>query len=293
MDITVALGAGGARGNAHIGVLRRLEQEGFKIRAVAGTSFGGIVAAMYAAGHTPNEIEEIFLKVDQSSLYGRSPTEKPALLGLVGVRKWLDEVLPDNTFEELLLPCAMSAADLNCGCEVVLDHGLVKDAIMATIAVPGIFPVCDWNGCELIDGGVINPVPVSLARQLAPSLPVIAVSLETPIGQPAQAVGVPVPSLVPKAIVDRLANFRYARAFDVFLRSVDVTSRAMAEYRLGIDKPNIIIRPKVSDIDLLDKVDVQKVAQRGEDAVDAVLPELRQMVHWTSRLRRKYFGDNE
>jgi NTE family protein len=290
MDITVALGSGGARGNAHIGVLRRLEREGFKIRAVAGTSFGAIVAALYAAGHTPDEIEATFQKVNQSKLYGRSPVEKPALLGLVGVRKWLDEVLPDNTFEELLLPCAFSAVDLNCGCEVVLDHGLVKDAIMATIAVPGIFPVCDWEGCQLIDGGVVNPVPVSLARKMAPSLPVVAVSLQTPAGEPAQAIGVPVPGMLPKPILDRLSNFRYAQAFDIFLRSVDVTNRAMAEYRLKIDKPDVVIRPKVSDINLLDQVDVRKVAQRGEEAVEVVLPELRRMIHWTSLLRRNLFG---
>lgn len=291
MDITVALGAGGARGNAHIGVLRRLEREGFKIRAVAGTSFGGIVAALYAAGHTPNEIEAIFRKVDQSKLYGRSPAEKPSLLGLIGVRKWLDQVLPDNTFEELLLPCALSAADLNCGCEVVLDHGLVKDAIMATIAVPGIFPVCDLGGCELIDGGVINPVPVSLARALAPSLPVVAVSLQTATGEPAQSVGVPVPGALPKPILDRLSNFRYAQAFDIFLRSVDVTNRAMAEYRLQLDKPDVVIRPQVSAINLLDRVDIREVAQCGEEAVEAVLPELNRMRHWTSRLRRNIFGD--
>lgn len=290
MDITVALGAGGARGNAHVGVLRRLEREGFKIRAVAGTSFGGIVAALYAAGHSPDEIEAIFLRVDQSNLYGRSPTERPSLLGLVGVRRWLDQVLPNNTFDELLLPCALSAVDLNCGCEVILDHGLVKDAIMATIAVPGIFPVCEWGGCELIDGGVINPVPVSLARALAPSLPVVAVSLQTPAGEPAQSIDVPVPGALPKPILDRLSNFRYAQAFDIFLRSVDVTNRAMAEYRLKIDKPAVVIRPKVSDINLLDQVDIRDMAQRGEEAVEAVLPELRRMVHWTSRLRRKLIG---
>jgi NTE family protein len=290
MDITVALGSGGARGNAHVGVLRRLEQEGFKIRAIAGTSFGGIVSAMYAAGHTPNEIEEIFLKVDQSKLYGRSPLEKPSLLGLVGVRKWLDDVLPDNTFEELLIPCALSAVDLNCGCEVVLNHGLVKDAIMATIAVPGIFPVCDRDGCELIDGGVINPVPVSLARALAPSLPVVAVTLQTPIGEPARGISMPIPNGLPKPLVERISNFRYAQAFDIFLRSVDVTNRAMAEYRLRMDKPDVVIRPKVNDIDLLDQVDIREVACRGEEAVEIALPQLKRTAHWTSRLRRNILG---
>jgi NTE family protein len=161
---------------------------------------------------------------------------------------------------------------------------------MATIAVPGIFPACPWDDYELIDGGVLNPVPVSLARNLASSLPVVAVALQTPMGEPARSIEVPVPNGLPKPILDRLANFRYAQAFDIFLRSVDVSNRAVAEYRLVVDKPDVIIRPRVGTIKLLERVDVHEVARRGEEAVDAVLPELRQMVSWKSRLRRRYFG---
>lgn len=290
MEITLALGGGGAKGNAHIGVLRRLEKEGFKIRAVAGTSFGGIVAVMYASGYAPGEIEDIFAKVDQASLYGRSSEENPSLLGLAGVRKWLDQVLPGRTFADLKIPCAVPAVDLNCGCEVILNEGPVKDALLATIAVPGIFPTYPWHEWDLVDGGVLNPVPVSVARSLSPSLPVVAVTLHAPMGEPARSIEVPVPSAVPKPILDRLAHIRYAQAFNIFLRSVDVGNRAVAEYRLAVDKPDVIIRPAVSDIELLEQVDVREVARRGDEAVEAVLPELRQMVSWTSRLRRTLFG---
>lgn len=290
MDITLALGGGGAKGNAHIGVLRRLEKEGFKIRAVAGTSFGGIVAVMYAAGYTPDEIEENFSKVDQPSLYGRLPDERPSLLGLAGVRKWLDDVLAERTFADLDLPCAVTAVDLNGGREVILNEGPVKNALLATIAVPGIFPAHPWQDWVLVDGGVLNPVPVSIARSLAPSFPVVAVTLHAPLGEPARSIGVPVPSVIPKSILDRLAHIRYAQAFDIFLRSVDVGNRAVAEYRLAAERPDAIVRPAVSDIELLQQVDVQEVAQRGEEAVEAVLPELKKMGSWTRRLRRTLFG---
>jgi NTE family protein len=292
MDISLALGGGGAKGNAHIGVLRRLEKEGFKIRAIAGTSFGGIVAVMYAAGYIPDEIEDIFAEVDQEHLYGRLPEEKPSLLGLAGVRKWLDEVLPGRTFAELKIPCAVAAVDLNGGCEVLLDDGPVKDALLATIAVPGIFPAFPWHEWELVDGGVLNPIPVSLARSLAPSLPVVAVTLQAPMGEPAHSLGMPVPSGLPQPIIDRLSHFRYAQAFDVFLRSVDIGNRAVAEYRLEVDKPDVIIRPAVSDVELLEQVDVRKVARRGDEAVEAALSELKQMASWKSRLRRSLFGGN-
>jgi len=290
MEITLALGGGGAKGNSHIGVLRRLEKEGFKIRAVAGTSFGGIVAVMYAAGYTPDEIEDIFAKVDQARLYGRSSQERPSLLGLAGVQKWLDEVLPGRAFADLKIPCAVTAVDLNGGCEVVLDEGPVKNALLATIAVPGIFPAYPWQEWELVDGGVLNPVPVSVARSLAPSLPVVAVTLHASLGEPGRFMGMPVPSGVPKPILDRLTHIRFAQAFDVFLRSVDVGNRAVAAYRLAVDKPDVIVRPAVSDIELLEQVDVREVARRGDEAVEAVLPELRQMVSWTNRLRRSLFG---
>ena len=291
MDITLALGGGGAKGNSHIGVLRRLENEGFKIRAVAGTSFGGIVAVMYAADYTPVEIEDIFAKVDKARLFGRSLAEGPSLLGLAGVRKWLDEVLSDRTFADLKIPCAVTAVDLNHSREVTLGEGRVKDALLATIAVPGIFPTHSWQDWNLIDGGVLNPVPVSVARALAPSLPVFAVTLHTPIGEE-PATGIPVPDNVPKPILDRLAHIRIAQAFDVFMRSVDIGSRAVAEYRLVVDKPDVIIRPDVADIGLLEQVDVREVARRGNEAVEAVLPELRKISSWTSRLRRSLFGGN-
>ena len=290
MDISIALGGGGAKGNAHVGVLRRLEKEGFHIRAIAGTSFGGVVAALYAAGYSPEAILENFLQVDQSRLYSRSSDERPALLGLSGVRKWLEEVIGERTFADLEIPCALTAVDLNSGCEVILQEGSVRDAVLATVAVPGIFPAFQWNEWELVDGGVLDPVPVAVARELAPSLPVVAVSLHTPIGEPARSMTMPVPSGLPKPILNRLSHIRYAQAFDIFLRSVDIGNRAVAAYRLETDKPDVILQPVVGDIELLQHVDVSEVAQRGEEAVVASLKELKDLFSLTSRLRRRLLG---
>ncbi|NOH04186.1 MAG: hypothetical protein HND47_20535 [Chloroflexi bacterium] len=183
MDITLALGGGGAKGNAHIGVLRRLEQEGFKIRSVAGTSYGGVVAVFYALGCSPNEIQSIFESVDQNHLYGRTPLDGPSLLGMGGVRQLLNRVLGEKTFDDLRIPCAVTAVDINTGGEVTLSEGRLQDAVLATIALPGIFPVHRINGWELVDGGVLNPVPVSVARTLSPRLPVVAVVPQRPNGK--------------------------------------------------------------------------------------------------------------
>jgi NTE family protein len=287
MNIKLALGGGGAKGNSHIGVIRRLEEEGFKIKAVAGTSFGGLVAVFFAAGYSAYQIEELFANLDQSTLYGHAPDQEPSLLGFAGARKWLESQLGDKTFDDLKLPCAVTAVDLRSGSEIILSSGRLVDAICATVAVPGILPHVHINEWELVDGGVLNPVPVSVARTLALSgIPVVAVVLTEPLGVSAKAWTLPGSRLIPRAIADRLARFSYAQAFDIFLRSLDIVDRAVAEYRLEVDKPEIIIRPDVHDIDIFDKVDVPDVVRRGAEALDAMLPELKKLFAWQNRLRR-------
>jgi NTE family protein len=286
MNISLALGGGGAKGNSHIGVIRCLEKEGYKIEAVAGTSFGGIVAVFYAAGYSAAEIEDLFAGVDQKSLYGSSPDQGPSLLGLAGAAKWLRDIFGEKTFSELKLPCAVTAVDLKCGCEVILSEGSVVDAILATVAVPGVLPHVHTAEWELVDGGVLNPVPVSVARSLAPHLPVVAVVLTEPLGVPARTWTLPFPNLLPRMLTDRLARFSYARAFDVFLRSLDIVDRAMTEYRLAVDKPEFIIRPAVQHLDLFTKVNVRDVARLGEQATELVLPELKKYFSWKERFRR-------
>lgn len=286
MNITLALGGGGAKGNSHLGVIRRLEKEGFKIDAVAGTSFGGIVAVFYALGYSVNEIEDMFTAVDQKQLYGYGDGEGPSLLGLAGTTKWFNEVIGQRTFDDLKIPCILTATDLTGGHEYLLSHGPLVDALLATIAIPGIFPAKRIGNLELVDGGALNPVPVAPVRSLMPKLPVVAVVLAMPMGIPAQSWNVPLPDYVPHMLLERISKLRYTQALDVFLRSLDVVTRAVTEYRLEVDKPDVIIRPKVTDIDILDEVDVHAVARLGEEAVEEKLPELRELFAWQKRVRR-------
>ena len=287
MEITVALGSGGAKGNSHIGVLRRLEQEGFRIRGVAGSSFGGLVAVLYALGCSPDQIEELFASADQTRFYGHSPNDGPSLMGLAGVTRLLEEQLGKLTFGDLKLPCVLTALDLKSGNEVLLSNGRLVDALLATIAMPGVFPARYINGLELVDGGTIDPVPVAPARMLAPRLPVVAVVLSTPMGIPAQSWRIPFQNSWPGRIVSGLlSRMKYDSVWDIISRSLDITSRAVTQYRLQVDRPEIIIRPQVYDIDTLDIVDVHEVAKRGEAAVEAALPQLRSLFTWRNRMRR-------
>lgn len=290
MEITLALGGGGAKGNAHIGVLRRLEKEGYKICSIAGTSFGGLVAALYAAGFSPAEIQASFESIDQKNLYHRSPLDGPSLMGLGGVRQLLDKLLGDKTFNDTRIPCAVTAVDILSGQEVTLSQGSLKQAVLATVALPGIFPVQQVNGWNLVDGGVLNPVPVSVARGLSPDLPVVAVVLNDPMDKPVRGYNLPIPSIVPRQIAERLSRISLAQTMDIFLRSVDVSSRAVSHLRLQVDKPEVLVRPAVHHIELLDQVIVGDVAQLGEDALEQVLPQLKREVSWFNRLGRAFAG---
>lgn len=292
MDITLALGGGGAKGNAHIGALRRLEKEGYRIRTVAGTSFGGLVAILYASGYSPADLKDIFEAVDQSTLYGRDTNDGPSLLGLSGVRKWLDEIVGEKTFDDLFIPCAVTAVDVKTGSEVIITEGKLKDAILATIALPGIFPSHHLNDWELIDGGVLNPVPVSVARILSPDLPIVAVVLNDPMDKPVRTYTIPMPSILPRLFTDRITRMNFAQSFDIFMRAVDISSRAVSHFRLQLDAPDVIIRPNVHHVELLDKVVVAEVAQLGEDAIEEALPQLKHAVSWQRRIGKKLFGGN-
>jgi len=286
MDISIALGGGGARGNAHIGVLRRLQKENIRVRAVAGTSFGGIVAALFAAGYSPGKIEDLFAGVDQTRLYRRSSSDRPSLVGLDGAERLLIQWLGDRTFDQLEIPCALTAVDLLSGKEVVLTSGRVRDAVLATVALPGIFPSQPWNGMALVDGGTLDAVPVAPARALAPSLPVVAVVLTQPLSEPGQMYTLDLP-ILPAPVKRGLQRLRVAQAFSDFLRAIEIANLRLAELQLEIDEPDVIIRPAVGHIQLLELVDVRAVAQLGEHATAAQIPRIRRAARWHRRLGRQ------
>jgi NTE family protein len=204
----------------------------------------------------------------------------------------LNEIIGEKTFDDLPIPCAVTAVDIKTGGEVILSEGKLTDAILSTIALPGIFPTYRLGDWELMDGGVLNPVPVTVARILSPDLPIVAVVLNDPMDKPVRTYTIPMPSMFPRMFTDRITRMNFAQSFDIFMRAVDISSRAVAHFRLELDKPDVIIRPAVQHIDLLDKVVVGDVVQLGEQAVDEVLPQLKRAVSWSARIGKKFFGVN-
>lgn len=293
MNITLALGGGGIKGFAHIGVLRVLEKEGFRIRGITGTSAGGLVGALYAVGYSPDAMETRLRDIDQGNLFTRMHGDGPALLGMGGVTAILSELIGECSFNDLRVPLGLTAADLTSGLPVILKNGRLLDAVLATSAVPGVFPAKSIDGHLLVDGGVTNPIPVAEARALFPEAPVVAVILSPPLGWQGEVNRDPTAELTPLMtnipLIYRLAGrLRLAQAVNIFMHSVDLGGSTMLDMQLRLERPEVIIRPQLGLIGLTDRVDIPELIKLGELAAQSALPDLQKAVNWQNRLKRKW-----
>jgi NTE family protein len=285
-DITLILGGGGIKGISHIGILRRLEQEGFCIRAIAGTSIGALVGVFYALGYSVNEIEKLFVEFKQTKLYGHMRGQASSFLGFAGLTRILNELIGDRTFADLKLPLAITAVWVEYGRVVILREGSLVDALLASMALPGAFPMKTINWMGLVDGGMLNAVPVEAGRALTGSqYPIVAVPLTAPLGVPATMNRIYFPGFVPRWLADAIQRLRFVRALDVFFLSQDMMMRALTKFHLEKEPPDLIIRPAVAHLNTLQPADAQYLIERGEQAVDASLPQLLNLFEKESPVR--------
>jgi len=294
MEIALALGGGGIKGAAHIGVIDRLENLGFKIKAIAGTSAGGLMGAAYAAGKSPLQVLKAIQDIDSAEMYRRNPGDGPSLMGHSGLVNGLTNLIGGKEFKELAIPFACTAVDLNSSREIYLREGKVIDAALATMAVPGILPPVRYADALLVDGGVLDPVPVQLARILAPNLPVVAVVLSPapekwdtlPRNHVLEAAAIPIPGLNP--LLQGFSRLRVGQAIRIFSQSLDINTMMMTELRLKIDRPDVILRPDVAGIGMFDKIDLIGLVEAGRKAVDEQLRQLYREVSWRGKIDRLF-----
>jgi NTE family protein len=287
MEITLALGGGGVRGVAHIGVIRTLENHGFKIRAIAGTSAGGLVGAVYAAGFSTEKIEKTVKELEQDRSFSRLPDDGPSLLGLSSIYHKLSDLLGEMTFSELTIPFAATAVSLSSGKEVILRKGKVMKAVMATIAVPGVFPCQEMGGRVLVDGGVMDPVPVQVARWMRPDLPVVAVMLhKTPEGWSRKDEPLPLPIPGPTTIIEYLTKLRPVQAFQIFSRSMEVSSKHLTELSMKLYEPEVIISPVVGHIGILQNIDIDELIHEGMTAAEGTMNLIKAEANWMKKIQR-------
>jgi NTE family protein len=175
----LALGGGGVRGFAHLGVLRVLEREGLAPRAIAGTSMGAIIAALYALSPSLTAVEQRMgdfftrfapalgrLTVRLAASPGGIAIDEPSLMESGVFHQHFDDLIPDVTFETARVPLAVVAVDLVSGEEIVYTSGPVRPAVLGSVALPGVFPPIAFDGRLLVDGGWTSRIPVDAVRQI-------------------------------------------------------------------------------------------------------------------------------
>jgi NTE family protein len=266
MAFGVAFGGGGARGFAHIGVMRVLEREGLTPGVIAGTSMGALVGALFAAGLNADQVEAVVSQASLLKLLDLNPLAD--MLKFTELKKLLEPHLPER-FEDLPIPFAATATDLIHGKQVYLQRGDLHQALRSSIAYPGaIAPV--WVGDQLLsDGGILNQIPVDAARFLG-AVKVLAVDV-TPL-EPLE-----------KQFQERslewwrrlLGREKEMGWMEVLYRAVEVMQAQITDVRLSIFTPDMILHPKLEGINLFAFNRVKEAIQAGEVAAEANLERLR------------------
>lgn len=249
--IGLALGGGAARGFAHIGVLQVLEEQGIKPDLVVGTSAGSLVAALYAAGKTPTELQSMAMTLDESSITdwvfpGRSLLKGEALARFIRTQT------AGKQIEGMRLPLGIVAADLQSGAPILFRKGDPGTAVRASSAVPAVFEPVRINGREYIDGGAVSPIPVRFARQMGADV-VIAVDISAiPQGQPTK------------------------RAVDILLQTFNIMGHAISQHELV--EADVVMRPKLEGIGSADFSSRRLSILAGREAALMVLPQLKERI---------------
>lgn len=165
LKVGLVLGGGGAKGAAEIGALKVIEEVGIPIDYIAGTSIGSIVGGLYAMGTSSHQLDSLFVNQDWVGLFTNN------------VRDFLFRVTRQKHFDELEIPFRCVAADINNNEEVVMSHGLVCDAMRASMSIPGVFKPVIQDGRMLMDGGLLNNLPVDVVKAMGADV-VIAIDLQ-------------------------------------------------------------------------------------------------------------------
>jgi len=245
----VALAGGAARGFAHIGVLKAIEATDLPISAVAGTSMGAIIGSLWAAGWTADEILDIARKTRWLRLINFKPTG--GLLSTSKLHDFLGRYLPDR-FEALERPFVAVATDVVRGRSVYLHQGELPSAVLASAAYPGLFSIIEREGLQLIDGGVLDNLPVDAARFLGSEWILASDVTYDPDHEVEPPTGL----------------------LEIGRRAVDLMQARLTQARLAMNPPDVYVRPDLRGVGLEHFGKLEEIWPRGLDAAQRVLDEV-------------------
>ena len=298
MKLAIALGGGGAKGSAHIGVIKALNELDIHFDIVTGTSIGSFVGAVYAGGGI-KKLEEKALHINMADL-PRILTPAFSKRGLLTgnyINQLLQKVIPQTKIEELPIKYAAICVDINKGETVSFTKGDLGMAIRSSIAIPGLFTPVIKGDKFLVDGGVMEPVPVNSARKLGADV-VVAVDLLSKFKPFSEEAGTKriLDDLPFKAEIEHLGDFikKIGETLYIFEKDkelfndktiVDIVQRIsiisqnrMVENQIQLNSPEIVITPDVSDIDILEFHKSKEGIEQGYKAAKEKFPEIKKLL---------------
>lgn len=249
--IALVLGGGGTRGFAHVGVIKVLEAQGISPDIVVGTSVGSAVGALYAAGYSGYELQEISLPMERASVTSWILPKRGFMSG-EPLELFIDRMVKRQPIEALQRTYAAVATDLASGEEVVFRSGDTGQAVRASCSVPGIFQPVEIGGKSYVDGGLVKPVAASVAREMGADI-VIAVNI----------------SNLP-------ANNETRSMLDVLMQTFDIMSCSINRYELRL--ADVVISPVTREIDQTNLDDKHWAILEGEKAATAALPQIKSLI---------------
>lgn len=273
--VTVALSGGGAKCAAQAGALAVLAGAGVEVGALVGVSGGGLVAVLHALGWQPEAICDFIADTHLLQLWDFDPGRR-ALIGVGRCRVHLASAVGDRTFGDLATPVVVVAVDLETGQEVYLSSGRLVDALVATMAIPGLIaPICH-EGRQLVDGGLLNPLPVDVARQWGQ--PVVAIDV---LSQPSAHSARPQLFEAQGAlgyVAGLSQHLGLIGVLEVVNQAVQITTGRIRDHNLRAFPPEILIQPEVEQVGLFAFDLAEHAFCQGQAAARQALPQLTQFM---------------
>jgi len=263
--VGLALGGGAARGMAHIGVLQILEKSNIPIDMIAGTSAGAAVGAIYAQGKNTDELKKLAQSWDWKQRAQVIDLALPRSGFIAGhrIKKLLKSIIGDVNFDELKMPFACVATDVITGEEVVINQGSVLEAVRASISVPIIFSVVKYGERYLVDGGLVNPVPVSVLKDMGADF-IIAVNVTPRLNR------IPGAVYLKESDSEGKSATKEPNIFSVIMKIFSINNSQVVE--ASLNGADVIIEPRMAGIGMADFSHAEEcILEGGLSAIDAVL----------------------
>ena len=278
--ISLALGGGAARGWAHIGVLRALDEAGIEVSMIAGTSIGALVGGCYLAGKL-DELEEFARSLTKRRMFGLLDLHLGGngLFGGMKLTQRMQEHMNGLTFEDLGKPFVCVAAEIRTGHEIWLSSGSLITAMRASYALPGVFEPVTCNGRVLVDGALVNPVPVSVCRAYEQPL-VVAVNLHYDLYGRAAVIKHSAGELVierdatPNGTPDLHSRQTRLGVTGVMVEAFNIIQDRISRARLAGDPPDMSLQPKLGHVGLSEFHRADEAIRMGYESTKAQIAEL-------------------